>query len=138
MRKIVDLVRNKAPVILRADATVQQACAQMRDQAVGAVVVANDDDHMVGIFTGRDAVARVVAAGRDPVRTRLWDVMTPAPKSLSPDKTAMEALRLMEDCAIRHLPVTQDGKVVSVISRADFRGQELARLDEESGLWERI
>lgn len=138
MRKIIELVRNRAPVVLRSDASVQEACALMRDRAVGAVVATDDEHRVVGIFTGRDAVSRVVAAGLDPGRTPLSQVMTPKPKTLSPDRSAIDALRLMEDCAIRHLPVTQNGQVVSVISRADFRGQELARMDEESGLWERI
>jgi len=138
MRTVSDLVRNRRPVMLRADSSVQQACQLMHDQSVGAIMATDENDSIIGIFTGRDAVTRVVAAGRDPVHTRLKEVMTPAPKTLSSGGTAIDALRLMEDCAIRHLPVTESGKVVSVISRADFRGQELARLDEETGLWERI
>jgi CBS domain-containing protein len=55
-----------------------------------------------------------------------------------PTGSAIEALRLMSDGGFRHVPVVADGKVVGVVSHGDFRGLETARLDEETGLWERI
>jgi CBS domain-containing protein len=64
--------------------------------------------------------------------------MTREPTSIPPHTTAIEALRLMEDGRYRHVPVVEDGKVVGVVSRFDFSGTELDRLDEETGLWERI
>ena len=57
---------------------------------------------------------------------------------MPPGKTAIETLRLMEDGHYRHLPIVDDGKVVGIVSRFDFSGLELDRLDEETGLWERI
>jgi signal-transduction protein with cAMP-binding, CBS, and nucleotidyltransferase domain len=57
---------------------------------------------------------------------------------MPPGKTAIEALRLMEDGRYRHLPIVEDGKVMGIVSRFDFSGLELDRLDEETGLWERI
>jgi CBS domain-containing protein len=64
--------------------------------------------------------------------------MTPQPDAIPPGRTAIEALRLMSDGGYRHLPVVDDGKVVGVVSRGDFKGLELDRLDEETGIWERI
>ena len=64
--------------------------------------------------------------------------MTPNPDTMPPGKMAIEALRVMEDRRCRHLPIVEDGKVVGIVSRFDFSGIELARLDEETGLWERI
>jgi CBS domain-containing protein len=64
--------------------------------------------------------------------------MTPEPDTMPPGKMAIDALRLMEDGRYRHLPIVDDGKVVGIVSRFDFSGIELDRLDEETGLWERI
>lgn len=57
---------------------------------------------------------------------------------MTPSHTAIEALRLMQDARCRHLPIVHEGKVVGIVSRGDFRGLELDRLDEETGLWERM
>ena len=57
---------------------------------------------------------------------------------MPPGKMAIEALRLMEDRRCRHLPIVENDKVVGIVSRFDFSGIELDRLDEETGLWERI
>jgi CBS domain-containing protein len=110
----------------------------MRDRRVGAVLVIDGDRRLVGIFTGRDAVHRVLAEGKSAVRTTLADVMTTDPATMPSVKMAIEALRLMEDGHYRHLPIVDDGKVVGIVSRFDFSGIELDRLDEETGLWEHI
>ena len=110
----------------------------MRNRRVGAVLVTEKDRRLLGIFTGRDAVGGVLAEGKSAARTTLSDVMTRDPTSISPRKTAIEALRLMEDGRYRHVPIVEDGKVVGIVSGFDFSGLELDRLDEETGLWERI
>jgi CBS domain-containing protein len=137
MRKMSDIVRKQDPVALPAHATVKEACRHMRHHRVGAVLVTEGDRQLVGIFTGRDAVHRVLAEGRS-VDTTLAEVMTRDPDCITPGKKAIEALRLMEDRRNRHLPIVEDGKVVGIVSRFDFSGLELDRLDEETGLWERI
>lgn len=138
MRKMADIVRNQDPLMLPPSATVKEACQKMRDRGVGAVLVTDGDRRLVGIFTGRDAVHRVLAEGMSAARTRLADVMTANPRTMPPGRTAIEALRLMEDGRHRHLPIVDGEKVVGIVSRFDFKGLELDRLDEETGLWERI
>jgi len=136
---MADLVRHQEPLVLPPGATVQEACRRMRERRVGAVLVtAEEDNRLVGIFTGRDAVHRVLAEDKSAAATTLGDVMTPAPTAIPQHTTAIEALRLMEDGRHRHVPIVDDGKVVGVVSRFDFSGIELDRLDEETGLWERI
>lgn len=137
-RHISDMVHDQQPVTLPPDASAQTACRRMRERHVGAVLITEGDDRLVGIFTGRDAVCRVLAEGRSIEQTQLADVMTRDPNTLPPDKTAIEALRLMQDGGYRHVPITDRGRVVGIVSRGDFRGLEQARLDEETGLWERI
>lgn len=138
MRKMSEIVRSREPLTLPPEATVQEACRRMRERGVGAVLVTEGDRDLVGIFTGRDAVHRVLAEGRSAAKTRLRDVMTPEPRAMPPHKTAIDALRLMEDAGFRHVPVVAEDKVVGIVSRYDFKGVELDRLDEEIGLWERI
>ena len=138
MRTMSDIVRNQDPVTLPPNATVREACQRMRDHRVGAVLVTDGDRRLLGIFTGRDAVHRVLAEGKGTTRTKLVDVMTRNPDTMPPRKMAIQALRLMEDGRYRHLPIVEDGKVVGIVSRFDFSGIELDRLDEETGLWERI
>src|SRR5262249_1232171 len=105
-----DIVRNQDPVTLPPSATVKEACQRMRDRRVGAFLVPDGDRRLVGIFTGRDAVHRVLAEGKSAVRTMLADVMTPNPDTMPPDKMAIEALRRMEDRRYRHLPIVGNGK----------------------------
>lgn len=138
MRRMSDIVRNQNPLTLPPVATVRQACECMRERKVGAVLVVDQDRHLLGIFTGRDAIGRVLAEGKDSETTRLADVMTPNPRAVPPEHSAVDALRLMHDLGCRHVPIVEKDRVVGVVSRADFRGLEVDRLDEETGLWERI
>lgn len=137
-RYLSDIIRHQNPLMLPPDATVKDACQMMRDRRVGAALVVDGDRRLVGIFTGRDAVGRVLAEGRSAARTSLGQVMTRDPDTMPPGRSAIEALRLMQDGGFRHIPVVDGGRVVGVISRGDFQGLEQARLDEETGLWERI
>jgi CBS domain-containing protein len=138
MRTMADLVRDQNPVVLPPSASVREAAGRMRERGVGAVLVAENGDRLVGIFTGRDAVSRVLAEGRDPAQTTLAEVMTWKPETMAPRHTAIEALRLMQDARCRHMPIVDEGRIVGIVSRGDFRGVEQDRLDQETGLWERI
>jgi CBS domain-containing protein len=137
-RRMAEIVRNQKPLTLSTSATIKQACERMRDRGVGAVLVTDEDSHLLGIFTGRDAVCRVLAEGRDSTSVTLGDVMTPNPTTMPPGKSAIDALRLMQDGGFRHVPVVDQGRVIGVVSKGDFRGIEQDRLDEETGIWERI
>jgi CBS domain-containing protein len=133
-----DIVRDQNPLMLPPEMTVQQACQRMQERRVGAVLVGMENGRLLGIFTGRDAVCRIVAEGKDARATALADVMTQDPDTMSPAGTAIEALRLMKDGGFRHVPIVDEGRVVGIVSRGDFRAIEQRRLDEETGLWERI
>jgi CBS domain-containing protein len=133
-----DMVRHQNPLMLSPQTTVAEACRHMRDRKVGAVLVTDAESRLLGIFTGRDAVCRVLSQARSPIETRLADVMTAAPDCMPPTRSAVEALRMMQDGGYRHIPVVESGRVVGIVSRGDFKGTELDRLDEETGYWERI
>ena len=136
-REMAEIIRNQKPLMLPPSATVQEACKHMHERKVGAVLVTNPKHELLGIFTGRDAV-RVLAEGKSAGSTHLRQVMTKEPDHLPPRHTAIHALRLMRDGGFRHVPVVHEGIVVGIVSRGDFRGLEQDRLDEETGIWERM
>jgi CBS domain-containing protein len=133
-----DFIRDQDPLLLPPETTVLHACQKMHGRRVGAVLVAKAGGRLLGIFTGRDAVSRIGAEGRDARTVRLVDVMTPKPVTMPPSGTAIDALRLMQDGGFRHVPIVNGGRVVGIVSRGDFRAVEHRRLDEETGLWERV
>lgn len=134
-RSMGEIVRDQTPLTLGPEATLAEACAAMHRRRVGAVLVVEDEDRLAGIFTGRDAV-RCLAEGCDAGKTKLSDVMTAEPVTLAPEQHAMDALRLLDDCGFRHLPICREGRVVGIVSRYDFRASEHGRMDEESGFFE--
>ena len=79
MRKLSDVILEQRPLIMNEAATVMEACKRMRDSRAGSVLVTGDTGRLAGIFTGRDAVCRVLAEGRDAAATRLVEVMTKKP-----------------------------------------------------------
>ncbi|MCX7383271.1 MAG: CBS domain-containing protein [Alphaproteobacteria bacterium] len=135
-RRMSDIIRRR-PVTLGGGATVQEACRLMHAHHIGAILVTEPSDELFGIFTGRDVV-RLLAEGRNPAHTHLHAVMTREPAHLPPDHSAIDALRLMHDGGFRHVPVVAHGKLVGVVSVGDFRQFEHARLDDETGIWERM
>jgi CBS domain-containing protein len=135
-RRMSDVLQ-RTPVTLPKSATVQRACHEMHSHRVGAVLVVDDEQRLQGIFTGRDVV-RLLAEGRNPAHTHLDAVMTRAPAHLPPGHNALDALRLMQDGGFRHVPVVAEDRVVGLVSHGDFHAFEHARLDEETGIWERI
>ncbi len=136
-RELKDVIRRQPPVTLDARSTVNEACRLMHEKRIGAVLVTGEDGSLAGIFTGRDAV-RALANKHDAAACPLHEVMTRDPTCLSPGATAIDALRLMWDCGFRHLPIVDRGRIVGVVSKGDFRGLEHDRLDEETGIWERM
>ncbi|MGB6922354.1 MAG: CBS domain-containing protein [Methyloceanibacter sp.] len=136
-RKLVDIVRDQKPLVLAEHKTVQQACRRMWKRRTGSVLVVDNQQRLIGIFTARDAV-RALAEGKDAEVTPLEQAMTPNPITIAPDSRAIDALRQMCDRGFRHLPVVENGKIWGVVSRCDFKGMELDQLDEEIQLWECI
>jgi CBS domain-containing protein len=134
-RRMDEIVRNQHPVTMPATASVREACVKMHERKIGAVLVTNAKGALTGIFTGRDLV-RVIAAGKPAEATKLSAVMTKDPHTMPPGRTAIEALRLMHDGGFRHVPVVDEGRIVGIVSRGDFRGLEHDRLDVETGYWE--
>ena len=112
------------------ETTVCAAARLMADKNVGAVMVV-ENELLVGIFTERDAVFRVIAKGLDAVATRLSEVMTSAPKTLDPNKSYGHALVLMQENGFRHVPVIENGRPVGIVSSRNALDPDLEEFVSE-------
>jgi CBS domain-containing protein len=130
-RPIRSLIARQKILTVAADITVAEAARLMKKGTVGAVMVVRGDGRLAGIFTERDALFRVLAEGRDPLATRLADVMTPHPQTIAPDKPFGHALLMMYDGGFRHVPVVENGKPVGMVSARDALGPELEEFESE-------
>jgi len=106
----------KDPLLLTRTSTVTDAIELMKERHEGCVLVKDDRGKLAGIFTEHDVAARVAARGRDPVRTRLEEVMTPNPVTLQKDDPLVWALHRMGVDGFRHLPVVEDERPVGFLS----------------------
>jgi len=95
--------------------TVREAARSMARRSVGAVLIV-DDERLLGIFTERDVVFRVVARGLDPAKITIAEVMTADPKTIAPDKAFGIAMVLMHENGFRHLPVVENGHPIGIVS----------------------
>lgn len=104
--------------------TVSKAASLMATHDAGAVLVV-EDHKLIGIFTERDLVFRVIALGGDPKATVLRDVMTAEPKTLGPTQSYGHALVIMQENGFRHVPVVEDGKAIGIISSRNAMDPDL-------------
>ena len=138
-RLMPEVVRDQRLAALPGTATVREAARLMATRNIGSVLVTAHDGRLEGILTERDVMCRVVAPGRDPDRTPLYEVMTENPDTIGLGASAIEALRHMRDGGYRHLPVVDSGgRPMGIASHRDFLGEEMMRLEDETRLWEVI
>jgi len=109
--------------IISEEATVMEAAKIMSDQHIGSLVVGRDKS-VVGIFTERDVLNRVVAKHLDPMKTIVKDVMTTPVACCQPTTKLAECRGVMTEKRIRHLPVVVDNKLVGMISSGDILALE--------------
>jgi len=112
---IKSIMEQKKFLTAPPESTVSHAARLMAKKNAGAVMVV-EDGKLLGIFTERDAVFRVIALGRDPDTTPLSAVMTTEPKTIDSSKSYGHALLLMQDNGFRHVPVLENGQPIGVIS----------------------
>ena len=104
-----------APLYVEPDTSAAEAIALMRDAKHGCVLV-RDNDSLVGIFTERDVLTRVVRPGKDPSELTMKDVMTTSPTTLAPSDPPAFAIHLSAARGLRHLPVIEEDEVMGFIS----------------------
>ncbi len=129
MATIRDLLSNRTIHYIQPDQTVFEAANYMVQCNVGAVPVL-DGTKLVGIFSERDIMKRVVSESRNPMTTRVSEVMTSGVHTVSPSTDCHEAMAMMQEYAVRHLPVCDGATLVGFLSVRDLLRQ---KLDETTG-----
>ena len=130
LRSLRSIVAKQPPAVAEKTLTVLEAAILMKEKGKGALLVV-EASRLSGIFTERDALFRVIAAGRDPATTLLADVMTPQPQTIHPDEPFVKALRVMHKRGFRHLPVVEHGRPLGVVSARDALDDDLYELRVE-------
>ncbi|HVC48835.1 MAG TPA: CBS domain-containing protein [Burkholderiales bacterium] len=113
------------------ETTVSKAAARMARRQVGAILIM-ENKQLIGIFTERDAVFRVIARGLDAKTTRLAEVMTTSPQTIDPDKSFGYALLLMHEKGFRHVPVLENGSLVGIVSARNALDPDMEEFAAES------
>jgi CBS domain-containing protein len=116
-RQILDRKGSQVAIIHR-EATVLEAAKKMNELRIGALVVI-ESDRVIGMFTERDILNRIVAAQRDAAATKVGEVMTTPVACCQMSSPLSEIQTVMTSKRIRHLPVIEEGKLAGMISSGD-------------------
>ena len=127
IRSLRSLVVDQTPITAPKSASVLEAAQLMHEHNIGALLVV-DGTRLVGIFTERDALFRVLASARDPAATPVGDVMTPQPLTIHPDEPFLHALRIMHKGRFRHLPVVEFDRPLGMVSVRDALDDDMYQL----------
>ena len=107
------------PVVCPSSASVLDAAMLMRDQAIGDVLVERDGQ-LMGIVTDRDIVVRAVAEAREPSSVTLGEICTEDVHSVTIDTSVDDVVRIMNDSAVRRVPVVENGRPVGIVALGDL------------------
>jgi CBS domain-containing protein len=129
--RVKSVMERKKLLIAPPGTTVAKAAKLMAKKNVGAVMVVVDK-RLAGIFTERDAVFRVIAAGLDPGTTTIGEVMTPDPVTVDPKEIFGRALLAMHDGGFRHVPVVENGEPIGIVSSRSALDPEMEEFTAET------
>jgi len=130
MERIVDLVKDRDVYFVETGRSVLDTAKYMSERNIGAVAVVRGDE-LVGIFSERDLMKRVVATGRDLVRTSVEEVMTADPLIVSPHERITDCMRMMKEHSFRHLPICEGRRLKGLLSLRDLLLHDLGEKDGE-------
>jgi CBS domain-containing protein len=119
MSTVYDLVKDRRVYSIDADKTVLEAARFMMEHSIGALPVLRNGE-LVGIFSERDVMNRVVAVGRTPGTTAVSEVMTPNPRGVDVEESVEECLFLMKEFGFRHLPIVSGKELKGLVSLRDL------------------
>jgi CBS domain-containing protein len=128
--RICDLIKNQDTYQSQLSDSVLETVRAMVDRNIGAVPVLHNGE-LVGIFSERDLMRRVVAEGRDPRSTCMAEVMTDDPLTISTNEDLQSCMALMRRHGFRHLPVCYEGHLVGMVSLRDILLHDLNEKDDE-------
>jgi CBS domain-containing protein len=131
MPHVYELVKDRRVYSIEADRTVLEAARLMMEHSIGALPVVGGEG-LVGIISERDIMNRVVAVGRQPGTTRVSEVMTARPRTVSSDETVENCLFLMREFGFRHLPICDGKELKGLVSSRDILLRQLSEREAES------
>lgn len=123
---IKDVIRDREPYSIGPSTTVQEAAEFMAARNIGAVCVVDDAGKLLGVFSERDVMKRVVVQKRDPLLLKVGEVTSELRAVIRCDETPHQALERMEMIGSRHLPVVDDERWVGMLSIRDLLRVELS------------
>ena len=130
-RMISNILAGKPLISGAKDMTVRAACKLMAEKKIGALLVL-EKGKIAGIFTERDALNKILAAGLDPDSTKLSEVMVSKLQTIRADKPLAYALHMMAEGGFRHVPVVGDnGEPLGMVSARDALGQDIVDLERD-------
>jgi CBS domain-containing protein len=128
---IRDVIRDREPYSMKATASVMDAAEFMAQRKIGAVCVLDQNEKLIGVFSERDLLNRVVVPRSDPALMKLGEVTSPLRAVISCDETPHQALERMDKIGSRHLPVVDGEKWVGMLSMRDLLRVELSEQGDE-------
>jgi len=130
-QRVKEVMERKKLLTAPPETTISKAAKLMASRKVGAIMIV-EHERLIGIFTERDMIVRVVARDRDAKTTQLADVMTTSPQTVHPDKSFGYALLMMHENGFRHVPVIEDGKLIGIVSARNALDPDLEEFVAES------
>jgi len=131
MAQVYDLVKDRRVYSIESDRTVLDAARLMMEHSFGALPVLRNGE-LAGIISERDIMNRVVAVGRLPGTTKIAEVMTANPRSISVDETVENCLFLMREFGFRHLPICDGKELKGLVSLRDILMRYVAQKEADS------
>ena len=131
--RIRDIVRTKgdAVVTVRPDATVRELLATLAEHNIGAAIISEDDNTILGIASERDVVRHLNTRGADLLTSPVTEIMTSDVRTCGLDAHLDDVRGVMTQRRIRHLPVTRDGRLAGIVSIGDVVKSAIDELETE-------
>lgn len=132
--KVEHILQSKGTDVfaVRADDSIAEAVGVLNDRNIGAVVVRDHSGKVVGILSERDIVRRIGWHGVEAMAMRVSECMTGDPFTCTPDESIEDVMAMMTQKRIRHLPVTEGGRIVGVVSIGDVVKRKIEKAEQET------
>ncbi len=132
--KVEQILQSKGVEVfsVKSSDSIADAISMLNEKNIGAVIVNDDTGNVAGILSERDVVRRLGVKGADTLAMRVADCMTPSPYTCAPSATVDEVMTQMTEKRIRHMPVSEGGKLVGVISIGDIVKRKIDQAEQEA------